>query len=70
MFGEDGWTHVGYLRVGEYVDQSHVNSYESVVAYEPEGEGKPPFPIFDRDDPETTVEQVRADYCGVGRTYG
>ena len=35
MFAEDYRKHVGYLRVNDHVYNSHVNSYQSVMAFDP-----------------------------------
>ncbi len=66
MFATDYRTHVGYLRVGDHVNNGHVNAYQSVAAFDPrEGSGLPPFRIFDLDAPGVTMEAILEDYATV-----
>ncbi len=66
MFDLDHLTHIGYLRVGEHVNSKRVNRYESVAAFDPIGEAElPPFRIFDLDDPELSLADIREDYATV-----
>jgi uncharacterized protein YigE (DUF2233 family) len=63
MFLEDYTTHVGYLESNGLVKSARINSYQSVLAFDPhERATKPPFRIFDLDVPGTTVQTIRADY--------
>ncbi len=66
MFATDYRTHVGYLRVGDHVNNGHVNAYQSVAAFDPrEGSGLPPFRIFDLDAPGVTMDAILEDYGSV-----
>lgn len=53
MFATDYLTHVGHLRNGVHVNNSHKNAYRSVAAFRPRREGLPPFLIEDLDRPES-----------------
>lgn len=66
MFATDYRTHVGYLRVGEHVNNGHVNGYQSVAAFDPRREGElPAFRIFDLDTPGVTMDAILEDYATV-----
>lgn len=63
MFAEDNRKHVGYLRVVEHVYSSHVNSYQSVMAFDPKkGKEVPRFRIFDLDESGITMQSILNDY--------
>jgi len=65
MFGADGRTHLGYVRSGGHVNCGHVNSYQSVAAFDPRGGADlPPFRIFDLDAPGITMKRILKDYAG------
>src|SRR5215471_14857663 len=52
MFQTDGKTHLGYLRSGDRVYNGRLNSYQSVMAFDPRQPGKvAAFRIFDLDSP-------------------
>jgi len=64
MFGDDFKTHVGYLRFREHVSSGHVNGYQSVAAFDPQGgKGLPRFRIFDLDAPGVTAQGILKDYA-------
>lgn len=66
MFATDYSTHVGYLNIGGYKNNSHVNKYMSVAAFDPKGgKGLPEFRIFDLDDPEVTLKMIVGNYSSV-----
>ncbi len=61
MFATDGLTHVGYMRCAEYVNSSHVNSYQSVLALSPKQADLPRAHIYDLDF--TSLEEILASYA-------
>jgi hypothetical protein len=64
MFAEDHRTHVGYLRHKDHVNNNHVNSYQSVAAFDPRpGRAVPAFRIFDLDEPGVTMTAILDDYA-------
>jgi hypothetical protein len=64
MFAADHRTHVGYLRYKDHVNNGHVNSYQSVAAFDPRpGREVPNFRIFDLDEPGVTMIAIRDDYA-------
>jgi hypothetical protein len=65
MFAKDGRTHVGYLRVGEYTNSSHINGYQSVLAFSPKQPDLPFARLFDLD--ATTLEEILAAYHSVAQ---
>ena len=63
MFDADYKTHVGYLRSGEHLNNSHVNNYQSVIAFDPSKKGYIPyFQIFDLDAPGVSMQDILQDY--------
>jgi exopolysaccharide biosynthesis protein len=63
MFAEDNRKHVGYLRVKEHVYVGHINSYQSVMAFDPKkGKEVPRFRIFDLDGSGITMQSILNDY--------
>ena len=65
MFATDGSTHVGYMRCDDYVNSSHVNIYQSVVALSPKGSGLPRARIYDLD--QTGLTEILGDYRSVAQ---
>lgn len=67
MFGTDYTTHIGYLRSKEHVNNSHVNKYLSVAAFDPKPGGSqlPPFRIFDLDDTNISMDNILANFHSV-----
>ncbi len=65
MFASDYETHVGYCAVRDHVNSAAVNDYQSVAAFYPKSETMPAFRIFDLDEPNITLDGIRADYEGV-----
>jgi hypothetical protein len=64
MFTADHRTRVGYLRYNDHVNNSHVNSYQSVAAFGPRpGRAVPSFRIFDLDEPGVTMTAILDDYA-------
>ena len=63
MFAEDNRKHVGYIRVKEHVYNSHINSYQSVMAFDPKkGKDVPQFRIFDLDVSGITMQSILNNY--------
>ena len=60
MFDLDFKTHTGYLKVGNYLNNSKFNQYNSVVAFDQVKTGRPPFRIFDLD--EVSSDEIIKDY--------
>lgn len=65
MFRADYRTHIGYLRFREHINNSNVNKYQSVAAFDPRHDGLPRFQIFDLDSPGVTIETILGDYASV-----
>jgi len=66
MFLPDYKTHVGYMESHGHVNSSRINGYQSVAAFDPRNPGKrPPFRIFDLDEPGITVPAIREDYASL-----
>jgi hypothetical protein len=66
MFGDNYKTHVGFLRSRDHVNNSQVNNYQSVVAFDPKkGKEIPPFRIFDLDESGITIQSILKDYNSV-----
>lgn len=64
MFGTDFKTHIGYLRFRQHVNSGHVNGYQSVAAFDPQGgKGLPRFRIFDLDSPGVSMQAILKDYA-------
>ena len=64
MFAADYRTHVGYMRFQGHVNSGHVNGYQSVAAFDPQGaKERLPFRIFDLDAPGVTMQSILADYA-------
>ena len=66
MFLTDYKTHVGYMEYQGHVNSSRVNGYQSVAAFDPRNpEKRPPFQIFDLDEPGITLQAIRQDYASL-----
>jgi len=66
MFASDYKTHLGYMRSGVHVNNSHPNVYQSVAAIEPnDSQSLPRFRIFDLDAPGIHFQDILKDYCSV-----
>jgi hypothetical protein len=66
MFGTDQKTHLGYLRYGEHVNNSHQNNYQSVAAFDQRDSARASrFQIFDLDAPGVTFQGILKDYASV-----
>ena len=66
MFGSDYKTHIGYLGSKGHVNNTNVNNYMSVAAFNPKKEkGLPEFRIFDLDDSKVTMKTILSDYSSV-----
>ena len=66
MFASDYKTHLGYLRSGTQVNNSHPNAYQSVAAFEPrDSQSLPRFHIFDLDAPGIRFQDILKDYLSV-----
>ena len=62
MFKTDGKTHVGLMRFREHTNNSGVNNYQSVAAFDPHDSSSAPFHIFDLDKAGVTVQSILKDY--------
>lgn len=63
MYADNYKTHVGYLRSKDHVNNSHINNYQSVMAYNPKNNKKvPPFRIFDLDESGISMQSILSDY--------
>jgi hypothetical protein len=63
MFDMDNKTHLGYLRSRDHVYNRRVNSYQSIMAFDPrEGRKVPSFRMFDLDAPGSSLQTILADY--------
>jgi exopolysaccharide biosynthesis protein len=60
MFDIDYKTHIGYMKVGEHINSSRINSYKSAAAFNPLRKESPPFRIFDLDT--DSLDSIKADY--------
>ena len=66
MFASDFVTHVGYMECRGQVVSTAVNKYQSVAAFDPrDPENRPPFRIFDLDEPGVTIQTIRQDYTSL-----
>ena len=66
MFATDYRTHTGYLRFRDHVNSSHINNYQSVMAFDPvKGKGLSPYRIFDLDAPGISIQTIQNDYRAV-----
>lgn len=65
MFATDGSTHVGYMRCGDDVNSSHVNVYQSVIAFAPRKPELARARIFDLD--RTPLSDILVDYASVAQ---
>ena len=64
MFEADNKTHLGYLRSRDHVYNGRVNSYRSVMAFDPhEGKKVPAVRILDLDSAGTDMQSILADYA-------
>lgn len=64
MFQTDGKTHLGYLRSRDQVHNGRLNSYQSVMAFDPhEPQKAPAFRIFDLDSPGVNLQAILSDYA-------
>jgi hypothetical protein len=63
MYADNYKTHVGYLRSKDHVNNSHVNNYQSIMAYDPKKDRKiAQFRIFDLDEPGISMQSILNDY--------
>lgn len=63
MFATDGKTHVGYAKFREHINSKHINSYQSVMAFDPKKDkGVPSFRIYDLDKSGVTMQSILSDY--------
>ena len=64
MFEGDNKTHLGYLRSRDHVYSGRVNSYRSVMAFDPhKGKKVSAFRIFDLDSAGNDMQSILADYA-------
>ena len=63
MYADNYKTHVGYLRSKDHVNNSHINNYQSVLAFDPkEGKVIPSFRIYDLDESKISIGSILNDY--------
>jgi Phosphodiester glycosidase len=70
MFATDYKTHIGYMGSSRHVNNSHLNAYQSVAAFEPRDSQRaspslPPFRIFDLDAPGVHFQDILKNYTSV-----
>ena len=63
MFDTDYKTHLGYLGAGDHLNNSRINHYQSVAAFDPRRDSLPRFHIFDLDVPGTTMPGILQEYA-------
>jgi len=62
MFAADFTTHLGYMGSSAHINNSKVNAYQSIAAFESRDSQSPPFRIFDIDTSETRFEEIQKSY--------
>jgi Phosphodiester glycosidase len=63
MFATDMKTHLGYMASSAHTNNSHLNNYQSVAAFEPrDSKSIPKFRIFDLDAPEVHFADIQKTY--------
>ena len=62
MFDTDYKTHLGYLGGGGHLNNSRINNYQSVAAFDPRRPALPRFHIFDLDSDGVTLARILKDY--------
>lgn len=66
MFGTDYSTHIGYLGSKSHVNNSRVNKYMSVAAFDPKKKkGLPKFRIYDLDDPGVSMDTIKNNFSSI-----
>ena len=60
MFSDNFKTHVGYMKIGNHMNNSKFNQYKSVAAFDQVKSGIPPFRIFDLD--EVSSDKITKNY--------
>jgi hypothetical protein len=66
MFATDYRTHTGYLKHNDHLNSKYINSYQSVLAFNPvKGKDLPPVQIFDLDVPGITMQSIQNQYNSV-----
>lgn len=63
MFNADYRTHMGFMKVGDHLNNPHANDYQSAAAFGRIKTGIPEFRIFDLD--EMSLDSIRANYSHV-----
>ncbi|MBZ5536236.1 MAG: phosphodiester glycosidase family protein [Acidobacteriia bacterium] len=62
MFLGDNRTHAGYLRYRDHVNNSKINAYRSVAAFDARSDTIPRFRIFDLDAAGVSMQTILRDY--------
>ena len=62
MFAADFKTHLGYMGSSAHINDSKINAYQSVAAFDPRDSQSSPFRIFDLDAPGTHFEEIQKNY--------
>jgi hypothetical protein len=62
MFAADFKAHLGYMGSAAHVNNSKVNAYQSVAAFDPRDSQSPPFHIFDLDAPGASFAEIQKNY--------
>ncbi|HEV2195506.1 MAG TPA: phosphodiester glycosidase family protein [Candidatus Acidoferrum sp.] len=66
MFATDYKTHLGYMGSASHINNSHLNAYQSVAAFEPrDSQSLPRFRIFDLDAPGIHFQGILKEYTSV-----
>jgi len=63
MFAADYKAHLGYMGSAAHVNNSKVNAYQSVAAFDSRDPQSPPFHIFDLDAPGTHFDDIQKSYA-------
>ena len=63
MFAADYKIHLGYMGSPAHVNNSKVNAYQSVAAFDSRDSQSPPFRIFDLDAPGTHFDDIQKNYA-------
>ena len=63
MFATDYTTHIGYLQFREHLNNSRVNNYRSIAAFDPRHPELAPFKLFDLDSPDVDIDTILLDYA-------
>ncbi len=60
MFATDYQTHVGYLKAGDHVQNTNINAYQSLLAFDAKADDTPRARVFDLD--AAPLDSIRGAY--------